>query len=69
METKVTGAECEVASGSVPLANMLKLYWPHWGLPTVVMKGAPAEVGVTLAGAAVQVGGAPGPQLRFTGLL
>ncbi len=32
VETKVTGAECEVASGSVPLARMLKLYWPHWGL-------------------------------------
>ena len=48
---------------------MLKLYVPHWLLPTVTMNTAPFAVGTTLAGAAEQVGGAPAPQLRFTALL
>jgi hypothetical protein len=32
------------------------------------VKDAPATVGVTDVGATVQVGGAPVPQVRFTGL-
>jgi len=34
----------------------------------VTVNGAPLAVGVTEAGDTVQVGGAPAPQLRFTGL-
>ena len=65
----VTGERWVVFSASVPVATMLKLYVPHTPLPTVTMNGAPLLVGTTLAGAAEQVGGAPGPQLRFTALL
>ena len=69
VELKVTGMEWEVAAESVPFARMLKLYCPHWLLPTRTVNGTPAAAGVRVAGATEQVGGAPEPQLRFTALL
>lgn len=48
---------------------MLKLYVCAEPLFTVTVNAAPATVGVTEAGATVQVGGAPVPQVRFTALL
>ena len=38
-------------------------------LETVTAKDVPALVGVAVAGLTVQVGGAPGPQLKVTALL
>lgn len=37
-------------------------------LETVTVNEAPEMLGVTLAGRATQLGGAPAPQLRLTGL-
>jgi hypothetical protein len=37
-------------------------------LDTVTVKAVPKLLGVTLAGFTMQLGGAPVPQLRFTGL-
>ena len=38
-------------------------------LLATTVKATPPEVGVTIDGVGVQVGGAPGPQLRLTELL
>jgi len=38
-------------------------------LDTVTVNGVPEPDGVTLAGLTPQLGGAPAPQLRFTGLV
>ena len=54
---------------SVPVPVMLKLNVPVLGLLTVKVKDAPAVVGVTLPGLAVQVEGGVPVHDRLTGLL
>jgi hypothetical protein len=67
-ELKTTGALCATWAPSVPAPFTLKLYICANVLFAVTVKGAPATVGVTDAGATVQVGDAPAPQVRFTAL-
>lgn len=66
---KVTGAECVMAEGSFPTPTILKLYACDTVLETVMVKGVPPDVGVTLAGLGTQLGGTIGPQVRVTALL
>src|SRR5262249_61587914 len=66
---KVTGTECVMAEGSLPIPAMLKLKACETLLETVTVKEAPAEGGTTLAGLTGQVGGAPLPQVRHTALI
>src|SRR6476620_9251809 len=67
-ELNTTVAVCATCAASVPVPFTPKLYDCANPLCTVTVKGTPPAVGVTDVGAIVQVGGAPAPQVRFTGL-
>jgi hypothetical protein len=67
-ELNVTGVACATCAASVPTPLIVNPYDRADPLFTVTVNGAPEAVGVTVVGASVQVGGAPAPHVRLTGL-
>ena len=66
---KLTATECAIAAGSLPTALMLKLHAFETLLVTLTVNAVPEAPGTGVAGAATQLTGAPGPQVRVTAAL